>query len=205
MAADVTGAYEDVAVSIKLRRSVEDVDEELMDFWRRRGGNLPGSDPFEFDQGEAAYLFDRASGGGAIHEPRTLGAWTFATAPDVPREHSYQRGYPNETKGERPTDRGHLIPFSGGGLLGPNVFIQDRALNRGWSADGKEYRRIEKAAVAAEAFFLCALIYADASAYPVAVELGVVLNHELHVTAFQNRFDAIGELAFADYMKAGVV
>jgi hypothetical protein len=205
MATDVTETYRHIAESIRRRDPVPDVELMLEDFWASRITRTPGVSLTQFDQGEAIYVFDLADGSGAVHEPRTLGAWTFARTPDVPRDLSYQRGYPNEVVGERATDRGHLIPFTAGGLLGPNVYIQDRALNRGWSDDGKKYRRIERAAVAAEAFFFCALIYGDDTAYPFAVELGVVLDQELRVSAFQNRFGSPADEMFTQFVAAGPV
>jgi hypothetical protein len=41
-------------------------------------------------------------------------------------------------------DDGHFIARSIGGDLDVNLFSQDRLLNRGWSAQGKIYRRMEK-------------------------------------------------------------
>jgi hypothetical protein len=67
--------------------------------------------------------------------------------PDPPteaRDAAYQAGYPlPERVGSRPVDRGHFVPYSGGGLFGPKMFVQDRALNRGWSTQGRIYRATE--------------------------------------------------------------
>ncbi|MHB1172347.1 MAG: hypothetical protein ACYCZY_07590 [Lacisediminihabitans sp.] len=81
----------------------------------------------------------------------------------------------------RPVDRGHLIPFTAGGLYGPNLFRQDRALNGWWSVEGRGYRRIEDSPVASEAFFFRMLVYADDSDFPALIELGVVLKEQLEV------------------------
>src|SRR5215472_5874087 len=40
-------------------------------------------------------------------------------------------------------DEGHFMARSIGGGLDTNLFSQDRLLNRGWSAEGKIYRRME--------------------------------------------------------------
>jgi len=41
-------------------------------------------------------------------------------------------------------DDGHLMARSIGGGVDVNLFSQDRLLNRGWSSQGKIYRRMEK-------------------------------------------------------------
>jgi hypothetical protein len=41
-------------------------------------------------------------------------------------------------------DKGHFIAHSIGGRFDVNVFSQDRDLNRGWSAQGKLYRQMER-------------------------------------------------------------
>ena len=61
-------------------------------------------------------------------------------------------------------DRGHLIPHLSGGEFGPNIFRQDRKVNRGWSEAGKRYRSLEReAASTPRAFYLGHLIYAGAT------------------------------------------
>ena len=90
---------------------------------------------------------------------------------------------------ESPVDRGHLIPHLSGGEFGPNIFRQDRALNRGWSEQGKRYRALERAAVGTPgALYLGHLLYADDTAYPNRIEIAVLLAGEaLRVEQFDNR------------------
>jgi hypothetical protein len=57
------------------------------------------------------------------------------------RDVSYQRGFPMAPDDESPVDRGHLIPHLSGGEFGPNIFRQDRRLNRGWSEQGSGIER----------------------------------------------------------------
>jgi hypothetical protein len=63
------------------------------------------------------------------------------------RDVSYQRGFPLAADpGSLPVDRGHLIPNLSGGEFGPNIFRQDRSLNRGWSQEGRRFRALEREA-----------------------------------------------------------
>jgi hypothetical protein len=88
-------------------------------------------------------------------------------------------------------DRGHFIPYTAGGLFGPNLFVQDRALNRGWSSDGRRYRELERAAVAGapESLLFVVPLYADDSDVPEFLDLGLVAGPKLEVRRFRNRFD----------------
>jgi len=66
-----------------------------------------------------------------------VAAWAVTPAAVARRDVSYQRGFPLAVDpGGSPVDRGHLIPHLSGGEFGPNIFRQDRALNRGWSDEG---------------------------------------------------------------------
>jgi hypothetical protein len=67
-------------------------------------------------------------------------------------------------------DRGHLIPNLSGGELGPNIFRQDRSLNRGWSQEGRRFRAPEREAAAIPGtFYFGHLLYEDDTAYPVEI------------------------------------
>jgi hypothetical protein len=74
--------------------------------------------------------------------------------------------------------------------FGPNIFPQDRELNRGWSTEGKRYRALEREIAATPGtFFFCCLLYGDDSDFPAAVELGLLRPGGLYVERFRNRFD----------------
>ena len=89
---------------------------------------------------------------------------------------------------QTPVDRGHLIPHLSGGEFGPNTFRQDRALNRGWSEEGKRYRAMEReAAERPGSFYFGHLLYSDDSAWPYEIETGVVRGDLLVVDRFVNR------------------
>jgi hypothetical protein len=143
----------------------------------------------EFMQAGASYLFDFASSADAPQEDRTVAAWTVTPAVVGRRDVSYQRGYPMSPDPAGPTvDRGHLIPHLSGGEFGPNIFRQDRELNRGWSDEGRRYRALEReAATKPGTFYFGHLLYDDDTAYPIAIETGLLRGDELHVERFDNR------------------
>ena len=88
---------------------------------------------------------------------------------------------------EASVDRGHLIPHLSGGEFGPNIFRQDRALNRGWSDAGKRYRALEREAASTGAFYFGHLINIDTTDYPSAIETGLLRGESLYVERFDNR------------------
>ncbi|WP_203716335.1 hypothetical protein [Asanoa siamensis] len=142
----------------------------------------------EFAQSGATYLFDLASAVGGAQEDRTVAAWTVAPAVVGRRDVVYQRNFPLPPDPDgTPVDRGHLIPHLSGGEFGPNIFRQHRALNRGWSEQGKRFRALEREAAVPGTFYFGHLVYADDSAYPVMIETGLLRNGSLHVEIFRNR------------------
>ena len=113
-----------------------------------------------------------------------------ATPPIVgARDKSYQRGFPMSPASGNAVDRGHLIPRLSGGEFGPNIYRQDRQLNQGHSEEGKRYRALEREAAASPGtFYFGHLLYADDTAYPSHVEVGLFRNENiLHVERFDNQ------------------
>ena len=151
--------------------------------------NPAGSALHEFQQSGATYLFDLASAVGLPQEDRTVAAWTLTPAAVAKRDTAYQRGFPLAPRADgSPVDRGHVIPHLSGGEFGPNIFRQDRALNRGWSEQGKRYRALEREAAARPGcFFFAHLIYTDETAEPWQIETGGMRGATLHVERFDNR------------------
>ena len=137
----------------------------------------------------ATCLFDLASAVNAGQEDRTVAAWTVTPAVVGQRDVSYQRRFPLVARpGGPPVDRGHLIPNLSGGEFGPNIFRQDRSLNRGWSADGRRFRALEREAAANPGtFYFGHLLYEDDTAYPMEIEIGLLRDGTLHIERFQNR------------------
>jgi hypothetical protein len=144
----------------------------------------------QFTQSGATYLFDAASAAGAAQEDRTIAAWTVTPVAVGRRDVSYQRGFPlpPDPDGAQ-VDRGHLIPHLSGGEFGPNIFRQHRPLNRGWSPEGKQFRALEREAAGHPGtFYFGHLLYEDDTAYPTAIESGLLRGETLHVERFRNRF-----------------
>jgi hypothetical protein len=143
----------------------------------------------QFEQSGAQYLFDLASSKGLAQEDRTVAAWALTPPVVEQRDAAYQRGFPMAPgDGVASVDRGHLIPHLSGGEFGPNIFRQDRALNRGWSAEGRRYRALEREAAATPGtLYFGHLMYDDDTAYPVAIEIGLLRGTTLHAEHFDNR------------------
>jgi hypothetical protein len=113
----------------------------------RYEAQFPRCSLVEFVQSGATYLFDLASAAGAEQEDRTVAAWTVTPETVAKRDASYQRGFPLPPGRDGAlVDRGHLIPHLSGGEFGPNIFRQNRALNRGWSPEGRQFRALEREA-----------------------------------------------------------
>jgi hypothetical protein len=144
---------------------------------------------FQFEQIGATYWFDCASSSALHQEDRTIAAWAITPTDVRRRDVRYQRGFPMAPDDQSPVDRGHLIPHLSGGEFGPNIFRQDRRLNRGWSDQGKRYRALERAAAGTPgALYFGHLLYADDTAYPSQIEIAVLLpNEALRVEQFDNR------------------
>jgi hypothetical protein len=106
-------------------------------------------------------------------EDRPVAAYGMSRAPEQKRNASRIRGFPaSDDRG----DRGHFIAHSAGGGLDINVFHQDPELNRGWSAEGKRYREMERYCAEHEGtFFFSRPIYVDRSARPAEIEFGILL------------------------------
>ena len=142
----------------------------------------------QFMQSGATCLFDLASAVGAGQEDRTVAAWTVTPATVNKRDVSYQRGFPLAADPGGPlADRGHLIPNLSGGEFRPNIFRQDRSLNRGWSQEGRRFRALEREAAIPGTFYFGHLLYKDDTSYPMEIEIGILRGGTLHVERFQNR------------------
>lgn len=89
-------------------------------------------------------------------------------------------------------DKAHFIAHSIGGAVDgmeANVFVQRRDTNRGWSPDGRRFRKMEQyCATNASTFCFSRPLYNDLMAKPAFVEFGILkLNGELWVECFDNR------------------
>jgi hypothetical protein len=163
----------------------------LSDAWSEAyRSQVPDSMLLEFEE-VATFLFDQAGAVDAPQADRTIAARGFSRPGRRVRDVAYQRGYPSPAgRAARPLDKGHMVAHRAGGEFGPNIFPQDRELNRGWSTEGKRYRALEREIAATPGtFFFCCLLYSDDSDFPAAVELGLLRPGGLYVERFRNRFD----------------
>lgn len=73
-------------------------------------------------------------------------------------------------------DKGHFLGHASGGVLDINLFPHRRDLNRGWSPEGKRFRRMERfVAEHPGTFFFHRPCYDDGLWIPLALEYGVLL------------------------------
>jgi hypothetical protein len=180
------------AVALASQDGPEQLGKRLSDAWAAAyRSQIPHCVLLEFDSDGARFLFDLASEAGATQADRTVAAWGRSRPAPRPRDASYQRGYPAPyDRAARPLDKGHMVAHAAGGTFGPNMFPQDRALNRGWSTEGRRYRALEREiATTPGTFFFSCLLYADDTDFPAAIELGVLRPEGLHAERFRNRFD----------------
>lgn len=189
--------YGQIRESIREGVSVEDAITALLELWTSRyEADRPVNHIKVLEHGGAEYLFDGAEGTPTHLPDRTIAAFGFPQTAGQ-RDTSYQAGFPMPARFTRDTDRGHMFPHTAGGLFGPNIFRQDRALNQGKSEEGRRYRAMETLAVTRSLFFFCVLIFCDDSDVPALVELGLVEDKQLRVEVFRNRFDPVALKRFS--------
>lgn len=185
---DTASIYARVHQLARAGISREELVTELIELWSDRAdGPLT-----VFQHGSATYLFEVASG---TTSDRTIACVGVPPRAVADRQSSYQAGFPLK-QSRRPVDRGHLMPHSGGGLFGPNIFRQDRALNRGLSLDGRRFRQAERNAVATQSMYFAALRYADTTDYPAVVETGPITAEGVITRAYRNRLDVAAVAAY---------
>ena len=124
----------------------------------------------------AVFIFDH------LLERVTL-AYAVSVEQLMKRDVSRMRGFPNPNisaqriLGEEAfrADKGHFLGHASGGELDINLFPQRRELNRGWSAEGREFRAMERyVAQHSGTFFYHRPIYNDETWVPQSLEYGVL-------------------------------
>jgi hypothetical protein len=127
-------------------------------------------------------------------EPRLVAVFGHSSPQKGSRDDYRLKGWvgPTEKMFGRLWDKGHFIAHSIGGAvdgLEVNVFIQRRDLNRGWSAAGKRFRKMENYCVLNPGTFcFCRPLYIDQTAKPAFMEFGVLKNsREFWVECFDNQ------------------
>ena len=156
---------------------------------------------FSVELGSFIYVYDFVTeleeGGvlepGTVREDRLVAGYGLSSADVGGREAGRMRGWvgPTERYLGRARDKGHVFGRALGGRvdgLEINLFSQARALNRGWSAEGKHFRKMEHYCAAHPGTF-CFFRprYTDHLACPASVEFGVLLpERKFWVQEFQN-------------------
>ena len=143
------------------------------------------------------YLFDQYSGleamGGVPFDQtiqdRVVGV--LGTSAPARRARTGRRrswGDPPEELVGSERDRGHFMAHAIGGGLEVNVFSQERGLNRGWSAQGRKYREMERYCYTHPGTFCFTCpVYEDGTAVPRWLEFGLVREDgSLWVEVFDN-------------------
>jgi len=164
---------------------------ELPHVWRDEYLQMtPGrrTNIYVITRGAFDYIFDdyqalEASGvvePDATSESRVVAVIGAPQANPKVRDDARLRGWvgPTQSTFGKEWDKGHFIAHSIGGAVDGselNVFLQLRALNRGWSDAGRRYRAME-AYCAATPGVLCwsRPIYDDPSAKPAQLEFGIL-------------------------------
>jgi hypothetical protein len=140
----------------------------------------------------AVYWFDQ----GDAYE-RTLVAYGISATPTDQRDANRMRHFPDVNVGIEvnlgdaafKADRGHFLSHASGGELDINLFPQRRALNRGWSDEGKVFRQMERyAADRPGTFQFHRAMYDDDTWIPDRLEFGVLTsNGEWWIEQFANK------------------
>jgi len=130
----------------------------------------------EINLGYAVFIFDHKW-------ERVILAYALSIEQLMKRDSSRMRGFPDpnvsarKVLGERAfrADKGHFLGHASGGELDINLFPQRRELNRGWSDEGKQFRKMERHVAEHPAtFFYHRPIYDDETWVPHCLEYGVL-------------------------------
>lgn len=138
----------------------------------------------------AVFLFDHWA-------ERVILAYALSVEQLMKRDTSRMRGFPDVNLSVQESleeevflaDRGHFLGHASGGLLDINLFPHRRELNRGWSAEGKRFRRMERyVAEHPGTFFYHRPLYDGQTWIPQLLEYGVLVDDtEWWVDTFRNK------------------
>jgi hypothetical protein len=135
------------------------------------------------------YLFDATLDAPADEPPpRVIAGWGQTRRPTGKRDRRFLAGFPLSPS-QVSTDRGHLIACSAGGGdgFGINLIPQERALNRGHSAQGRKWRTLERLAAASPGIpVLVRAVYGPPTDTPSKLEYVVVTSDGPVFSRFTN-------------------
>lgn len=165
--------------------------EETVDLWcDGYSARFADASLIEVDLITAVYWFDQT------HE-RVVAAYGISSSPVGPRDVNRMRSFPDVSVGVTrrlgaaafAVDRGHFLSHASGGELDINLFPQRRELNRGWSEQGKRFRRMEReAADRPGTFHYHRASYDDDTWIPATLEYGVLRRTgEWWIAQFDNK------------------
>jgi hypothetical protein len=137
---------------------------------------FPHANLSEINLDLAVFMFDHVS-------ERVILAYALSIEQLTKRDSSRMRGFPDVNVSVRKVvgenafnaDKGHFLGHASGGILDINLFPQRRELNRGWSPEGKRFRKMERyVAEHPGKFFYHRAIYNDETWIPYCLEYGVL-------------------------------
>jgi hypothetical protein len=168
------------------------VIEALKDCWIYDYGEMVQYKPYILDVHDRGFnfLFDLTLATHDKNDPdrpddRVVAAYGLSRKAEAKRDASRIRGFgPIGNKSRGPIDKGHFAAHSMGGALDINIFPQRTEVNRGRSAAGKRYRKMEAyAAQHPGTFMFSRPIYDDATWTPDALDYGLLLLPERRIWA----------------------
>jgi hypothetical protein len=165
--------------------------EDRLTAWCDEYANaFAGAELSEINLDFAVFIFDH------VLERVTL-AYAVSIEQLMKRDTGRMHGFPDPNVSTRRilgekafrADNGHFLGHASGGILDINLFPQRRELNRGWSAEGKEFRQMERfVAQHPGTFFYHRPIYDDDTWVPHRLEYGVLEGDtEWQVKTFANK------------------
>lgn len=164
------------AIHRPVPEALDDWAQKVGEWCRQYSAQWASANLSEINLAPAVFIFDHAC-------ERVCLAYAVSVPQLMARVSSRIRGFPKvddsvrKVLGEKafPADRGHFLGHASGGDLDINLFPQLRQLNRGWSTEGKRFRRMERfAASNSGTFFFHRSLYDDETWIPSRLEYGVL-------------------------------
>lgn len=119
--------------------------DEVCDWYDAYQAMTAGDDLCEICLDTSVFAWDHRA-------ERVVFAYAVSTPQLMARDAARIRGFPNVNVSVQAVlgakafkaDKGHFLGHASGGVLDINLFPHRRELNRGWSDDGKRFRRMER-------------------------------------------------------------
>ena len=170
--------------------ALKDFEQGIATWCDEYSEEYPDSYLLEVDLKTAVYWFDQTF-------ERVVVAYGLSTPPEAVRDVNRLRRFPDVRIGvDRvmgndtfAADRGHFLSHAAGGELDINLFPQRRELNRGWSAQGKLFRQMERSAASRPGtFHFHRALYDDDTWIPSSLEYGVLEDDiDWWIESFENK------------------